>query len=78
MLCTVASIEEASLDGDKSIVVVTFKDQTKSESRIVYSRLQESISVSINGSYGTIICNRDMVWLDPDEFSIFLVSFVDA
>jgi hypothetical protein len=40
-------------------------------------RLQETIAVTIDGLDGIVICHGDMVGLDPDQFSILLVCFID-
>jgi len=43
-----------------------------------YSRLQEAIAMSVDLLNSRLIRYTNMVWLDSDQLSIFLVSLVDA
>ena len=80
VLCAIASVEKTALDGDKNVIVIPFENQMKTDNRgrMVYSRFQEAISMSVDSVDGTVICDRDVIGLDPDQLSIFLVCLVHS
>ena len=43
-----------------------------------HPRFEETISMSVDGVDGSIVCYRDVVGLDSDELSILLVRLIDA
>lgn len=57
-----------------------FKDERRHSScgGVEYSRFQEPIPVAVNGVNSTVVGDRDVVGLDPDELSIFFVRLVNT
>jgi hypothetical protein len=78
VLGAVSSIEKAAVDTDKDVVIITvcISEPCLTLAYQSDSRLQESVSMPIHNRNGRLVCNTDMVRLDPDELSILSVRLV--
>lgn len=45
---------------------------------LLYLRFQEASAVPIHYRYGIWICNRDLIWRDPDKLPILFMTLVDS
>lgn len=77
VLCSVTCIEQASLNGDESVVVLTFSCQTISNrNEDLYVRFQETVAMAVYYRYCFRVCHGYMVRLDPDEGAIFRMRII--
>lgn len=79
VLVSISRVEETALDGNESIVEITAKILARGRlGPIGYLRFQESISMAIDSIDSRLICHADMIWLDPDKFTPFLMRLINA
>jgi hypothetical protein len=41
-------------------------------------RFQETVPVTVDLLYSFVVCDRNMVWLNPDQFAVLFMSFIDG
>ena len=77
VLCAISGVEQASLDGHECIIIFTVRSAVSLGSTVSYIPLQEATAMTVDGLYCIRIRNRYMIWLDPDDLPILLVSIVN-